>query len=202
MLADGRKTTYFNNELSEETKKLIGDIAPKLINPAGAGAGPSADGGAGAGAGQPTGSAWNYAGTFEERNMTEWAKEKLKELLGGVSFVIPNVGAVVEVVKVKDVEGDAAVTFVRGKKKYLFDFVFTLDFELELACGKAKGSLKYPDVTPDNDDEYDTLLEVDPLTPPEARPLLNTYVKADSDGLQVVVKERLRQFMKEYQEQF
>jgi hypothetical protein len=55
-------------------------------------------------------------------------------------------------------------------------------------------------VTPDNDDEYDTLLEVDPLTPPEARHLINSYVKADSAGLQVVVKERLRQFMREYQQ--
>ena len=85
-------------------------------------------------------------------------------------------------------------------RRYLFDFVFTLEWEAELDCGKAKGSLKYPDVTPDNDDEYDTLLEVDPLTPPEARPLINAYVKADGDGLQGVVKERLRQFMAEFQQ--
>lgn len=84
--------------------------------------------------------------------------------------------------------------------RYLFDFVFTLEWEAELDCGKAKGSLKYPDVTPDNDDEYDTLLEVDPLTPPEARHLINSYVKADSAGLQVVVKEKLRQFMAEFQQ--
>ena len=33
-LADGRTTTYFNNELSEEDKKLIGSIAPKKIDKA------------------------------------------------------------------------------------------------------------------------------------------------------------------------
>lgn len=55
-------------------------------------------------------------------------------------------------------------------------------------------------MTPDNDDEYDTLLEVDQLTPPEARHLINMYVKSDSAGLQEVVKEKLRQFMKEFQQ--
>lgn len=84
--------------------------------------------------------------------------------------------------------------------RYLFDFVFTLEWEAELDCGKAKGSLKYPDVTPDNDDEYDTLLEVDPLTPPEARHLINRYVKADGEGLQAAVKEKLRAFMAEFQQ--
>jgi hypothetical protein len=32
--ADGRVTTFFHNELDEQTKALIGDIAPKKIDPA------------------------------------------------------------------------------------------------------------------------------------------------------------------------
>ena len=133
--------------------------------------------------------------------MTEWAKGRLQELLADVSFPIPNVSgdAAFAVKKVKDLEGDAAVTFVRGKKKYLFDFVFTLEWEAALDCGLAKGTLQYPDVTPDNDDEYDTLMEVDQLTPPEARPLINAYVKSSGEGMQQVVRERLRQFMKDFQ---
>jgi len=199
VLEDGRKTTYFNNTLSEEAKRLIGDIAPKKIEVL-------AEGGGGGGEGT-AGSAWNYAGTFEERNMTEWATGRLQELLSEVRVPIPRegVGAGVEeggafeVKKVTGLEGDASVTFVRGKKKYLFDFVFTLEWEAGLAGGgKAKGTLKYPDVTPDNDDEYDTLLEVDQLTPPEARPLINAYVKSSSAGLQQVVREKLQHFMEDY----
>ncbi len=197
VLADGRKTTYFNNVLSEDAKRLIGDIAPKKIEvvPA-ADAGPPAQS-----AGAVAGSAWNSAGTFEEKNMTEWAKGRLHELLVDVSFPIPNVGggAAFAVKKVKDLDGDAAVTFVRGKKKYLFDFVFTLEWEAILDCGLAKGTLQYPDVTPDNDDEYDTLLEVDQLTPPEARPLITSFVKSSGEGMQQVVRERLRQFMQDFQ---
>ena len=201
VLEDGRKTTYFNNTLSEEAKRLIGDIAPKKIEV-------PAEGGGGGGGEGTAGSAWNYAGTFEERNMTEWATGRLQELLSEVRFPIPRegVGAGVEeggafvVKKVTGLEGDASVTFVRGKKKYLFDYVFTLEWEAGLAGGgKAKGTLKYPDVTPDNDDEYDTLLEVDQLTPPEARPLINAYIKSSSAGLQQVVREKLHQFMDDYQ---
>lgn len=128
---------------------------------------------------------------MQAKDMTEWAKNRLKELLGGANFVTPGTGAIIDVVKVKDVDGDASITFVRGKKKwvgrwhghgtpacwfsrwwtvsrphgmgrYLFDFVFSLDWEMELDSGRAKGTLKYPDVTPDNDGEYDTLLEVSP----------------------------------------
>jgi hypothetical protein len=32
---------------------------------------------------------------------------------------------------------DAAITIARGKKKYLFDFAFVLDWEVELDCGPA-----------------------------------------------------------------
>lgn len=32
LTSDGRKTSFFNNELTDEAKALIGDIAPKPIN--------------------------------------------------------------------------------------------------------------------------------------------------------------------------
>lgn len=49
--------SYFNNVLSEDAKKLIGDIAPKKIEVTETVAAPDSKPG--------TGSAWNYAGTFE-----------------------------------------------------------------------------------------------------------------------------------------
>lgn len=77
--SDGRTTTFFNNELDDETKALIGDIAPKKIEvdiisqhaPSSSGE-----------------SVWNKAGTWEERIHTPWATSRLKELLGGISFPI------------------------------------------------------------------------------------------------------------------
>jgi hypothetical protein len=60
LTTDGRKTTFFNNELDEKTKALIGSIAPQKIEIPSEGPG-SAGGTVGAG----SGSAWNSAGTFE-----------------------------------------------------------------------------------------------------------------------------------------
>ena len=63
--ADGRTTTYFNNDLSEEAKALIGDIAPKKLEPPAAAAVPGAEA-----VGGNAASAWNKAGTWESRDMT------------------------------------------------------------------------------------------------------------------------------------
>ena len=62
--SDGRKTTFFNNELDEKTKSLIGDITPKAIAAEAVKTATTAING---------GSAWNTAGTFESKNVTPWA---------------------------------------------------------------------------------------------------------------------------------
>lgn len=74
-LADGRVTTFFNNELTEEAKQLIGDIAPKKVEDPNKVQIKSVDGG----------SAWNQGNTFEEKDMTSWAKAKLEKIVSGVS---------------------------------------------------------------------------------------------------------------------
>ena len=151
--SDGRTTSFFNNELDEKAKALIGDITPQAIKPSDAAvAAPAASGG---------GSAWNSAGTFEAKNKTEWASAKLEEVLVGVEVTLPEGMGSVKVHALKDLTGDAEVrssewmptfhsrilnntapltshpsspkvTTMRNKKKYLFDFEFTLEWRGEL----------------------------------------------------------------------
>ncbi|EFJ43846.1 hypothetical protein VOLCADRAFT_95921 [Volvox carteri f. nagariensis] len=68
-------------------------------------------------------SAWNAAGTFEERGATCWAKSRLTELIR--ERELPGGG--VTVVDVNGCEGEANIFIVRGKKRCGFDF------ELQLA---------------------------------------------------------------------
>ena len=81
MTSDGRKTTYFNREMTEEEKVLLGDSTPKPLSSTTSSVSDKIDGNIKPVVGSSTGSAWNTAGTWEERNVTAWAIKHVKELL-------------------------------------------------------------------------------------------------------------------------
>lgn len=188
--ADGRKTTFFNNDLDDEAKALIGDIAPKPITAeADVGLKPMVAGA----------SSWNTAGTWEERSLTPWGKERLTNLLLEASFDLPGGLGTVRVTKVSNLSGDCAVTTMRLKTKHLFDWAFTLAWEVDLQdAGPCSGTLTYPDVTPDEDGEFETKFEVDASTPPSARSVLDAYVRPSGTGLQPAVAAKIRTFVEEF----
>jgi len=163
-LASGKKTSFFHNELDAETKALIGSIAPKKIEVAEANA-PSphpvaieAEGGAAGSAASIASSAWNHAGTMEERDTTEWCKQRLESLLqeAEYSFQGGETGSIIVKTKlIKDTEGDSQVVITRGKKRYLFDFSCTIELELAVideaaanSKNKYKATLKLTDLSP------------------------------------------------------
>jgi hypothetical protein len=111
ILSDGRKTTFFNRELSAADKALIGDTTPQKITGASCGRGVPVVAGA---------AAWNAAGTWEEKNKTKWATERLSGLLRSAEATCET--TTVRFTSVNSFDGDASITFVRGKKKFLFDF--------------------------------------------------------------------------------
>ena len=93
--SSGNVTTYFNRELSAADKAILGDTAPKRINPspeASVAATPSPTGGSPQRA--ASGSAWNAAGTWEERSVTAWTNEALRRLLLQVQIVTAGSGKV------------------------------------------------------------------------------------------------------------
>lgn len=62
--------------------------------------------------------AWSeraQAGTFEERDVSGWAKEQLELLLVGLEHRTPT--AIVTLTEVKKTTGEAHVWLVRGKKR-------------------------------------------------------------------------------------
>ncbi|XP_071729701.1 uncharacterized protein [Rutidosis leptorrhynchoides] len=87
------------------------------------------------------GSAWNKAGTWEEKNLNKWATERIKELvlsLGSLEF--PSGKA--EIAEVSRCKGDAFLVTVRNKKRVGYTYEITLQVKGEWVIGEEKKTFK------------------------------------------------------------
>jgi hypothetical protein len=222
--ADGKTTTFFNNDLDEQTRALIGSIAPKKLDVQGevitTNVPPS------------SGSAWNSAGTYEEKLLTGWATDFLRDLFSTLSLQVTSVAEIHPVVRlalpgldsirvvVSDVEhvtGDAQVTLLRGKKKHVCDYTLALKWTLtaQFAAAAAEqptrpeivlqGSLNVLDVSADREYEVDQIIVThfgENLVsfyqlPSDVATLVNKYLKTSEEGFQKTIQDALNVFWDE-----
>ncbi len=142
--SDGRTTSYFSREQTEEEKKLLGSIAPQKLDPSTAAV---ASAGAGASlcnsshlpqrldSSLSSSSAWNQAGTWEERDTSEWCNTQLENFLRQSKVTCSTSDTPTfhgSITKVKDLKGEASVAFVSGKKRYVFDYNTSLNYEISI----------------------------------------------------------------------
>lgn len=153
-IVGGKKTSYFHHEQTEEEKKLIGDIAPKRIETS------TVTGNIETEEKKVDGSAWNKAGTWEERDVTAWAVKTLTESLMKCQYQLPaeimtssgeGLAKVTKITKLKShTDGGtahASHASVRGKKRYIYEFCIGLNWELTLpGDDRASGTMVFPDV--------------------------------------------------------
>ncbi|CEG40504.1 hsp90-like protein [Plasmopara halstedii] len=187
-LADGRVTTFFNNELTDEAKQLIGDIAPKRLENPNQVQIKSVDGG----------SAWNQGNTFEEKDMTSWAKSKIKEVVSGVSVPFGNGQDVITSLEVSNLEGDASIAVVRGAKRYIFDFTFTLACTLKQDNTSTAGELRFLDLSSDCDGDYEVEVVVPSRYQTESGKALHAALSSSSSPFRKALAARLATFVQDY----
>ena len=133
--ADGSKTSYFDrsDKVDAATKALLEAAkAPKKIDvsdpaPSGGGASGGA-GGVGAPSAAPSAaSAWNAAGTFEEKDVSAWATADLSARFAAVSVDVS--GGNLRVTAVDGMEGSASIISNRGKVKRPFELACQLKWQ-------------------------------------------------------------------------
>ena len=171
--SDGRTTSYFNNEMDEATKALIGDITPQAISSSSA---------APTEAAAPGGvSAWNSAGTFESKQMTPWAKQRITELVKELDVVGAADGVTITVKNV-ELEGDAEIVSARGKRKVIYDFIATLTWELSFGDddSTATGTMKVADIEADEGDYEVTEIAVTGSTTKEGTDMIRKYIRSSA----------------------
>lgn len=192
--SDGRTTSYFHTEISDEAKKLIAEQGfgkPQKIE--GQVQEVEAKGG---------GSKWNQAGTYEEKGMTKWVQDRVQALLCGVSFAIPTGagGGTITTTAVHDVKGDASIASSRGKRRHVMDLSFEVDFEAKVGDGVGKGKVAFSDVTTITDDSPEISVEIDGSSPPAVREVMDAFVKPAGQGLQPLLTAEIRKLIEEYKE--
>ena len=148
---------YHKRELATEETELIGSIAPTRI----------IDTSVGSVGRKTSASAWNQAGTWEEKDITEWAKGKLKMVLKDLIHEheycpideedTADAMATVHVLltSVSEVGGVAQIVNVNKKVRRIYDMNVKLKWTVELPSNgeKAKrvlsrGELSFPDLSP------------------------------------------------------
>eukprot|EP01051_Picozoa_sp_SAG22_P007483 SAG22_NODE_528_length_9431_cov_7.192135_11_plen_293_part_00 len=170
---DGKTTTYFHREVSDEAKKLQeeqGLLSPKKISAAQAEAFAAKE----SSLKQQGTSVWNTLGTSEEKDMMKWAREHLVAVLVGQQ---PDSNAA-KFVAVKDVKGDAFFSLKKQRKARLFDLEFVATWE---AAGCAGGKLKLTNFANDggssDGDEYEYKF-LAPPPPTAVRSQLCAHIEA------------------------
>jgi tetratricopeptide (TPR) repeat protein len=187
--ADGRVTTFFNHELDDQTKSLIGDIAPKKLDGVQAVNAVAAND-------SSTTSAWNSAGTYEERIFTPWATDRLKQLMmEGLRCKVdgsrPNL--IIAAKDVTSIKGDAQISMIRGKRKHIYDFSMEISLSGSMAdeTMSMEGSIiKIEDVTADMEHEVETTIKAAMLSADE--------VKMIKKALEAEVNSILQRFDAEF----
>jgi len=209
-IVNGKKTSYFHNELLEEVKNLIGDIAPKKLDSSETAAIPTTST-----TPTPNGaSAWNKAGTWEEKDLTSWAKTTLQEQIEQAKYVLPDSspapGAEVTVTKVTTIDGHASCALARGKKRYIYEFMVKLEWKLqqnpESSSGgglECSGSLAFPDIdgTIELGEGYEMhQFVVDSVSENSLRPLIDRFVQRGGfhESLNNAIDDWVRRFKSEY----
>lgn len=185
------KLPYFHRTLSPEDTALIGDITPKAI--------PAADLKE---QGKLTeASAWNAANTWEERDCTNWAIDKLTTLFSDKNELATLKQYKFTVNGVTAVKGNAQIAHVRGKPRFIYDVVFDLKFSIEKDTPKVeyKGKISVADVMNDLLDDIDlSITWSDKKSPPGAELVAIRNAIVNGAALKEFILKRMAQFEEEF----
>lgn len=148
-------------------------------------------------------SAWNTAGTWEEKNLTNWATIRVREMLLEIKCSIPDMKGNITVPSISSVVGDASATCIRGKVKYIYDFTIVMNWKIQLEnlpSSTANGTLAVSDVTADGEYEFEAV--VTSCTSTVITKSMPKLIKSETSILRVAVTDVLDRLFTEMKSSF
>lgn len=200
MLEEQKKKGYYHGRLGT----VLSNAAPTPQQVTAGGSSPSSVSAKAAG-----GSLWNKAGTWEEKDMTSWAKDHLERWLKNatassqaVDLAGESVAVSAKVSRVKSLVGEAQRVVVRAGPKFTYDFQADLSFSVSVVSGtetpeKFSGTLRFDelnDAVPANELRIEHSWR-DSAPPERLRPLVAEWVGKLLDS----VRQQVSSFVAEYQ---
>ena len=138
----------------------------------------------------PSGSRWNAAGTWEEKDLSGWAASRLSQLLsfqhGGLH------------VSCTKVTGDATLVFTRGKKRVGYDLAIVCEWSGGSGTELVKGGLELPSVDQTSVDDFELIVSVKERGK-AGDDAVDRFSRA-AKKLRDPLTDKIRQFEKELQE--
>lgn len=137
---------------------------------------------------------------WEEKNVTEWAKERLSTLLQESKIEVQGNGGI-KISKVKDFKGDAYLNLRKGKMRVGFELSIEFEWEGEIRDSDDKpivncsGKGNIAEISDDmDDDEYEDVIHVSMTKEEKGADALYTVMKklgrkTIADCVRTVVKE-------------
>lgn len=189
------KLPYFHRTLSPEEMALIGDISPKPIGEATNVAVVEPVAGKLA-----SGSAWNSAKTWEERDCTKWALEKLPQLFTEPEALPTNNQYTVQIKDLSNAQGTAQIAHVRGKARFIYELSFDLKFSVVAGDKKYKGKVAVSDVINDQLDDLELAVTWTKESPPgsELAAVRNTII--GGTALRKMIRAKMSVFEQDFRQ--
>lgn len=110
------------------------------------------------------GSRWNAAGTWEDKDVSQWAHAHFKTLMAAIE--VPAVSG--KVTGVERIAGDCTIIFSRGKKRHGYDINALVNFTARVSAAGAeiKGTIEFPEIADTCADEpWQVLISIKDPTP-------------------------------------
>ncbi|CAI7826116.1 unnamed protein product [Closterium sp. NIES-53] len=110
------------------------------------------------------GSAWNQGGTWEERSLNDWAKQRLKELLRCSCPAVIGSTTYTLTTEVDSCSGDTTIVVVRNKRRhgYILDIKVKISASSTVADAKeVTGTLTVHDATFGEVDDWEPEIKVE-----------------------------------------
>jgi hypothetical protein len=190
---DGRVTSYFTREVADAVPatgpqklntNMSNDTTVTATSAVAAPKGPSA---------------WNQAGTWEEKDCSNWCVDRLRS---GLETLRTDS---CRITKVDEVTGDASIVWASGQQRHLFDIHAILhytwtDSEAAADAKACKGVVKLPEITSTSTLEgVEVVFEKWKRAPAQAR---LSQALADRQELAVALQEAVQAWLKDFHEHY